>query len=110
MKKKNIFSRMWHWFKGLSKFKKILILLLLCALAFGAWKLFFTPQEAPLDTTAPVKKGDIVDQVEASGPIAPVNTTSGVLTGAMGPEASTWSTISPYLTGAAVYSGASWGV
>ena len=75
MKKKNIFSRMWHWFKGLSKFKKILILLLLCALAFGAWKLFFTPKEAPLYTTAPVKKGDIVDQVEASGPIAPVNTT-----------------------------------
>ncbi len=66
---------MWRWFWGLSKFKKILILLVLCGLAFGVWKLFFTPKEAPLYTAVPVKKGDIRDVVEASGPIAPVNTT-----------------------------------
>lgn len=66
---------MWRWFWGLSKFKKILILLALCALAFGVWKMFFTPKEAPLYTAVPVKKGDIRDVVEASGPIAPVNTT-----------------------------------
>ncbi len=75
MKKKNIFSRLWRWFWGLSKFKKILLLLILGGAAFGVWKMFAPVDQGPLYTTRPVKKGDIVDEVEASGPLAPVNTT-----------------------------------
>ena len=74
-KTKNIFSGLWNWIKNLSLFKKIILLALLCVLGFLVWKMFFKPAEAPLFTTVPVKKGDIVDLVEASGPIAPVNTT-----------------------------------
>lgn len=75
MKKKNIFSRFWNWLKRLSKFKKFLLLLVICAAAFAAWKYFFQPAPAPRYRTAKVQKGDIADIVEASGPIAPVNTT-----------------------------------
>lgn len=40
-----------------------------------AWKYFFKAPPAPVFRTAEVKRGDIEDIVEASGPIAPVTTT-----------------------------------
>ena len=54
---------------------KLLILVLLVA---GAWWVkahYFTKPPVPPFRTAEVKRGDIADLVEASGPINPVNTT-----------------------------------
>lgn len=66
---------MWNWFKNRSKWIKLLLLLAVCAAGFLVWKFFFQAPPAPLYRTAEVRKGDIEDIVEASGPIAPVNTT-----------------------------------
>ncbi len=71
----NIFSGIWNWFKNRPTWVKWLCLAVLCAAGIGAWKLFFQAPSAPLYRTAEVKTGDIEDIVEASGPIAPVNTT-----------------------------------
>ena len=55
--------------------KKTLIVLLLLAAAWGVKAAFFSAPTAPQFKLARVKRGDIVDIVEASGPINPVNTT-----------------------------------
>lgn len=55
--------------------KKTLIVLLLLAAAWGVKAAFFSAPPAPQFKLARVKRGDIVDIVEASGPINPVNTT-----------------------------------
>lgn len=73
--KKNIFSRLWTGFKNTSKWIKLLLLLGLCAAGFFGWKLWFKAPERPQFRTAEIKKGDIEDIVEASGPLAPVTTT-----------------------------------
>lgn len=75
MNKKNIFSRLWTWIKNRSKWTKLIVVLLLCAAAYGAYKWYFTPPSGPQYRTAPAKRGDIANVVEASGPLAPVNTT-----------------------------------
>lgn len=54
---------------------KILLLLVLCAAGFAAWKFGFKKSDAPKYRTAKVEKANIEDVVEASGPLAPVNTT-----------------------------------
>lgn len=75
-KKKNIFSRFWTWLKNISKFKKILlVLIVLAAVGFVVWKTRFQAPAAPKFTTIPIKKGHIEQLVEASGPIAPITTT-----------------------------------
>lgn len=75
MKKENIFKRIIKRFWKLAWWKKTLILLLLLAAVFGVKKAFFSAPPVPQYKMARVKKGDIVDIVEASGPINPVNTT-----------------------------------
>lgn len=72
--KKLIFAP-WRWFAKIGFFKKILVILLVAALAFVAYKIAFKVPDAPLYKTVKLKKGDIVDIVEASGPIAPITTT-----------------------------------
>ncbi len=72
---KNIFSRFWGWIKATPKWIKLLILLVLCAGGYFAWKHFFQAPPPPPFRMAEVTKGDIEDIVEASGPIAPVTTT-----------------------------------
>lgn len=73
--KKNIFSRLWTGFKKTSKWIKLLLLLVLCAAGFFGWKLWFKAPVQPQFRTVEIKKGDIEDIVEASGPLAPVTTT-----------------------------------
>ena len=68
---KTIFGKIFHspWWV------KLLVLLLVAA---GAWWIkarYFTKPPVPPFRTAEVKRGDIADLVEASGPINPVNTT-----------------------------------
>ena len=46
-----------------------LLLLVLAALAFGAWRLFFQPQPAPRFVTTTAARGDIEDAVLATGTI-----------------------------------------
>lgn len=75
MNKKNIFSRLWAWIKKRSKWTKLIVVLLLCAAGYGVYKAYFTAPQGPQYRTAQVKRGDIANVVEASGPIAPVNTT-----------------------------------
>ncbi len=65
----------WTLFWQLSGWKKVIVLVLL---GMGCWFLkgcFVRTSSAPQYRTAPVKRGQIVDMVEASGPINPVNTT-----------------------------------
>lgn len=73
--KKNIFSRLWTGFKKTSKWIKLLLLLVLCAAGFFGWKLWFKAPAQPQFRAVEIKKGDIEDIVEASGPLAPVTTT-----------------------------------
>lgn len=75
MKKENIFKRMIKGFWHLSWWKKLLILAVVVAAVWAVKAYFFAAPPAPLFKTAEVKKGNIVDIVEASGPINPVNTT-----------------------------------
>ncbi len=65
----------WKWFKRLGLFKKILLLAVLAGAVWYAWTLLFPAKEAPRFQTVRVKKGDIADIVEASGPLAPITTT-----------------------------------
>lgn len=76
MKKTNLFKRIYRWFKGLSGFKKAVLLLVLVAAAYFVKSYLFAAPPAPRYKTAKVKKGDIVDIVEASGPVNPVSTTN----------------------------------
>ena len=74
--KQNILARFWTWIKNISIFKKLLILLVLLALAgLAVWKIGFQEPPAPKFNTIPVKKGNVEEVVEASGPIAPITTT-----------------------------------
>ncbi|OUO56453.1 efflux RND transporter periplasmic adaptor subunit [Candidatus Avelusimicrobium gallicola] len=75
MKKENIFKRIFKRFWKMAWWKKTLIVLLLLAAAWGVKAAFFSAPPAPQFKLARVKRGDIVDIVEASGPINPVNTT-----------------------------------
>lgn len=73
--KKNIFSKIWNWWKKRSVWLKLLLLAVLCAAGYLAWK-HFSPAPVPsVYRTAEVTQGDIADVVEASGPLAPINTT-----------------------------------
>ena len=75
MKKENIFKRIVKGFWKLAWWKKTLIIVVLLAAVWGVKAYFFSAPPTPQYRTARVKKGDIVDIVEASGPINPVNTT-----------------------------------
>lgn len=61
--------------KGFSKWWFLFLLLVLAAAGFWAYQRFFSAPPAPLYRTAEIKRGNITDQVEASGPLAPINTT-----------------------------------
>lgn len=76
MKKENLFKRLWKKFKSLSWWKKLLLLAVVLGCAYFVKAHFFAAPSAPKFRTAKIKKGDIVDLVEASGPINPVNTTT----------------------------------
>lgn len=74
--KQNILARFWTWIKNISIFKKLLILLVVLALAgLAVWKIGFQEPPAPKFNTIPVKKGNVEEVVDASGPIAPITTT-----------------------------------
>lgn len=62
-------------FWAMNKWKKIIVVVGLLAAAWLLKGCFIKGRPAPLYRLAPVKKGDIVDMVAASGPINPVNTT-----------------------------------
>lgn len=72
---KSLFTKTWRWFKKLGFWKKTLLVIAVLVAAFLVKEFFFKAPPAPQFKTARVKKGDIVDIVEASGPINPVNTT-----------------------------------
>lgn len=72
---KSLFTKTWRWFKKLGFWKKTLLVIVVVIAAFLVKEFFFKAPPAPQFKTARVKKGDIVDIVEASGPINPVNTT-----------------------------------
>ena len=65
----------WNWFKRLGLFKKIIIVAVLAAAVWYAWTLLFPAKQPPRFQTVRIKKGDIADVVEASGPLAPITTT-----------------------------------
>lgn len=76
MKKENLFKRIWKAFKTLSWWKKLLLLAVILIAAYFVKAHFFAAPKTPQFRTAKIKRGDIVDLVEASGPINPVNTTT----------------------------------
>ena len=65
----------WGKFKALSRWKKVVAVVVLLVVVWLLKGCVFHSRPMPLYRMAPVKKGDIVDMVEASGPINPVNTT-----------------------------------
>ena len=67
--------RVWTTFKGLSRRKKVVVLAGLVVVLFLLKGCLLKSRPAPLFRMAPVERGNIVDMVEASGPINPVNTT-----------------------------------
>ncbi len=75
MKKENIFKRIIKKFAKSAWWVKLLVIALAVAAVWGVKSFFFAVPPAPQFRTAVVKRGDIVDIVEASGPINPVNTT-----------------------------------
>jgi len=72
---KTILAGVWHWFWGLSLWKKIVLALLVIAALVAVKFLVFRKPPMPPYRVTRVKREDIVDMVEASGPINPVNTT-----------------------------------
>ena len=72
---KQILINIWHGFWDMSWWKKLIILVILLTVAWWIKGHFFKSAPMPQYRLAPVKRGDIVDMVEASGPINPVNTT-----------------------------------
>lgn len=65
--------KMWTWIKNLSLFKKALIILVIIIAVF----IFSCGGGSEISYTAtPLKKGEIVDKVEASGTINPVSQTN----------------------------------
>lgn len=76
MKNENILKRIWKKWKAFSWWKKALLLVCVLAAAYFVKSYFFAAPPPPKYRTAKIKKGEIVDIVEASGPINPVNTTT----------------------------------
>lgn len=76
MKKENLFKRIWEIVKTLAWWKKLLLLAIILGVGLGIKAIFFAKPSVPKFRTAKIKKGDIVEMVEASGPINPVNTTT----------------------------------
>lgn len=72
---KGFFARVWGVFKGLALWKKIAVGLGLVVVLVLLKGCFVKSRPAPLFRMATVERGNIVDMVEASGPINPVNTT-----------------------------------
>ncbi len=68
---KKLFSTLWHW----PWWVKLLVILLLAGSVWFIRARYFAKPALPPFRTAQVKRGDIADLVEASGPINPVNTT-----------------------------------
>ncbi len=73
--KKNIFVRFFSWCWNLSWWIKLIILLLLAGGGWWVYQHYFQAPSAPRFRTTEIKKGDMKDVVEASGPLAPINTT-----------------------------------
>lgn len=76
MKKiKNILSAVWHKIWGLPVWAKLVLLVVLISVGFLVFKLFIKAPPMPRYRLAKVQRGDIKEVVEASGPLAPINTT-----------------------------------
>lgn len=65
----------WKWFVQKNIFIKLLIVAVLIGGGWFAWSRVQKKQARPHYITEDVKKGDIADVVEASGPLAPITTT-----------------------------------
>mgnify|MGYP004634290521 FL=1 len=65
----------WKWFMQKNIFIKLLIVAVLIGGGWFAWSLAQKKQARPRYITEEVKRGDITDVVEASGPLAPITTT-----------------------------------
>ncbi|MDD6153449.1 MAG: efflux RND transporter periplasmic adaptor subunit [Elusimicrobia bacterium] len=76
MKKENLFKRIYKVVKTLSWRKKLLLSAVVLLVLYFVKAHFFAAPKVPQFRTAKIKKGDIVELVEASGPINPVNTTT----------------------------------
>lgn len=74
-KMKTIFLALWSKFKQMPLWLKISVIVLLIAVVWFSVSHFHKRPSQPLFRTATVQRGNIVDVVEASGPINPVNTT-----------------------------------
>ena len=68
---KTILSKIWH----MPWWLKLIILALFIGAGWWVKQKYFTKPAVPPFRVAKVERGDIADQVEASGPINPVNTT-----------------------------------
>ena len=67
--------RLWNGWKALSGWKKAVMLVCLLGVCWLVKGCFFKARPVPPFKIARVEKGNVVDMVEASGPINPVNTT-----------------------------------
>lgn len=65
----------WKWFVQKNIFIKLLIVAVLIGGGWFAWSRLQKKQARPHYITEDVKRGDIADVVEASGPLAPITTT-----------------------------------
>lgn len=65
----------WKWFMQKNIFIKLLIVAVLIGGGWFAWSRLQKKQARPHYITEDVKRGDITDVVEASGPLAPITTT-----------------------------------
>lgn len=65
----------WKWFVQKNIFIKLLIVAVLIGGGWFAWSRMQKKQARPHYITEDVKRGDIADVVEASGPLAPITTT-----------------------------------
>ena len=65
----------WKWFVQKNIFIKLLIVAVLIGGGWFAWSRLQKKQARPHYITEDVKRGDITDVVEASGPLAPITTT-----------------------------------
>ena len=72
---KNLFKFIWTKFKAMAWWLKLIVLILLVVALWGLKACMGPKHQLPPYRMAKVEKGDIVDIVEASGPINPVNTT-----------------------------------
>ena len=72
---KNLFKSIWTKFKAMTWWLKVIILAVLVIVLLGLKSCMGPKRQLPPYRVAKVEVGDIVDIVEASGPINPVNTT-----------------------------------